>query len=82
MLITRRAIGVSKVIVHDEFSHTIHDIALLQLGKKYPLTTLINTDSKRNGWISQSTALPVFPTMETALLVGKVSSLVSSLWPQ
>ena len=77
MLITRRTIGVSKVIVHDEFSHTIHDIALLQLGKKYPLTTLINTDSKRSGLISQSTALPVFPMMETALLVGKVLSMVS-----
>ena len=70
MLITRRTIGVSKVIVHDEFSHTIHDIALLQLGKKYPLTTLINTDSQRSGWISQSTALPVFPMRETALLVS------------
>ena len=38
ILITRRTIRVSKVIVHEEFSHTINDIALLQLGKKYPLT--------------------------------------------
>ena len=82
MLITRRTIRVSKVIAHNEFSHTIHDIALLQLGEKYPLTTLINTDSKRSGWISQSTALPVFPMRKTALLVGKASSLVSSLCPQ
>ena len=79
MLITRRTIRVSKVIVHEEFSHTIHDIALLQLGKKYPLTTLINTDSQRSGWISQSTAQSVFPMMETPLLVSKVSSLVSSM---
>ena len=38
ILITRRTIRVSKVIPHEEYSHTIHDIALLQLGKKYPLT--------------------------------------------
>ena len=69
-MVTRRTIRVSKVIPHEEYSHTIHDIALLQLGEKYPLTTLINTDSKRSGWISQSTALPVFPMRETALLVS------------
>ena len=33
MLVARRTMRVSKVIVHKEFSHTIHDIALLQLGK-------------------------------------------------
>ena len=37
IFVARRTIRVSKVIVHEEFSHTIHDIALLQLGKKYLL---------------------------------------------
>ena len=80
----RRQIRVIKVLVHENFTNTANDIALLKLGKiKIHLVIhLIMTNltySQRTGWIYQSSALPVFlTTMRQSLLVRKGMSMVSS----
>ena len=80
----RTQIRVIKVLVHENFTNTANDIALLKLGKiKIHLVIhLIMTNltySQRTGWIYQSSALPVFlTTMRQSLLARKGTSMVSS----
>ena len=80
----RTQIRVIKVLVHENFTNTANDIALLKLGKiKIHLVIhLIMTNltySQKREWIFQSSALPVFlTTRRQALLVRKGTSMVSS----
>ena len=72
-----------KIIVHENFTESANDIALLQLGKKGlsgdPLYSVsLKTDLQTIEWIYQSSALPVFPTTVQALLVRKGTSMVGS----
>ena len=72
-----------KVLVHENFTNTVNDIALLKLGeiKIHLVIHVIKADltySQRTVWISQSSALPVFPTTVKALLARKGTSMVSS----
>ena len=80
----RTQIRVIKVLVHENFTNTANDIALLKLGeiKIHLVIHLIMTNltySQRTGWIYQYSALPVFlTTMRQSLLVRKGMSMVSS----
>ena len=74
----RSQIRVSRVIVHENFTDSVNDIALLKLGKNnQPLSTSIQFNLQRSGWISQSSALPVFLNLVKTLLVRKGMSMVS-----
>ena len=73
-----------KLIVHENFTETMNDIALLQLGKKGlsgdPLYSVsLKADLQTIEWISQSSALPVFLTLVKALLTRMGTSMVSSV---
>ena len=58
----------------------MNDIALLKFGKNnLPLSTSIQFNSQKSGWISQSLALPVFLDLVKTLLVRKGMSMVSNI---
>ena len=72
-----------KVLVHENFTNTVNDIALLKLGeiKIHLVIHVIKanlTYSQKTVWIYQFSALPVFPTLRQTLLVIKGTSMVSS----
>ena len=74
------------ITVHENFTESANDIALLQLGKKGlsgdPLyNVLLKADLQTIEWISQSSALPVFLTLVKALLTRMGLSMVSSVSP-
>ena len=83
LLSTRRQIRVSKMLIHENFTDSANDIALLKLGKRGlsgdPLYYIqLTTNLQKREWISQSSALPVLlTTMRQALLVKKGTSMVS-----
>ena len=82
-LLIRKQIRVIKVLVHENFTNTVNDIALLKLGeiKIHLVIHVIKanlTYSQKTVWIYQSSALPVFPTSRQTLLVRKGTSMVSS----
>ena len=80
----RRQIRVSKVIIHENFTESSNDIALLRLGKTYlyddPLDVsfLITTNSQKTEWISPSSALSVFLMLVKGSLTRMGMSMVSS----
>ena len=71
-----------KIIVHENFTESMNDIALLQLGKKGlsgdPLNSVsLKADLQTIEWISQSSALPVFLTSTNTSSTRKGMSMVS-----
>ena len=73
-----------KIIVHENFTESANDIALLQLGKKGlsgdPLYSVsLKADLQTIEWISQSSALPVFLTLVKAFLTRMGQFMVSSM---
>ena len=70
-----------KIIVHENFTESMNDIALLQLGKKGLSNVSLKVDLQTIEWISQSSALPVFLTLVKALLTRMGTSMVSSVSP-
>ena len=74
----RRQIRVSKILVHEDYNNSLNDIALLQLGKNDSCVVMIHFISKtqRSGWISQSSALHVFPTLVKATSTTMGMSMV------
>ena len=72
-----------KLIVHENFTASMNDIALLQLGKKgLSGDPLIIGNLQTKEWISQSSALPVFLALVKALLTRMGTSMVSSISPR
>ena len=83
IFLIRRQIRVINVLVHENFTNTVNDIALLKLGeiKIHVVIHVIKanlTYSQKTVWIYQSSALSVFPTSRQTLLVMKGTSMVSS----
>ena len=73
---TRRQIRVSKVLLHENFTDSVNDIAILQLGKKNLVGDPLHTYSQKIVWISQTSTLPVFLTLEKDFLTRMGTSTV------
>ena len=56
---TRRRIRISKVLVHENFTDSENDIALLRLGIRNLFIDPLHTQSQKIEWTSQYSVLPV-----------------------
>ena len=79
-LYSRRRIKISTIIVHEDYTDSANDIALLRLGKKVRVGLLLIINAQRRKWTYQSSALSVFLASMTALLTRKDMSLVSIVY--
>ena len=74
---TRRRIRISKVLVHENFTDSENDIALLRLGIRNLSIDPLHTQSQKIEWTSQSSVLPVYLMEVKAISARKVTSMVS-----
>ena len=74
---TRRRIRISKVLVHENFTDSENDIALLRLGIRNLSIDPLHTQSQKIEWTSQSSVLPVYLMEVKAISARKGTSMVS-----
>ena len=74
---SRRRIRISKVLVHENFTDSENDIALLRLGIRNLSIDPLHTQSQKIVWTSQSSVLPVYLMEVKAISARKGTSMVS-----